>query len=547
LPRKGDARIIRKALLIFHTLRYSRPQQIFYRLAGLLKNRLGLIHPPHPPYTLGGTLSPTVELLQHDNWNSRAELEKGDFCFLNRAHHLGRPVAWQAQDLPLLWQYNLHYFNYLFLLESPEQERLCLEWIEANPIARGVAWHPFPTSLRIVNWCKARFANRQLLESLYTQAAYLYRHKESHHPGNHVLENARALIYAGRFFAGHGEAQRWLAEGLRIYRREIPKQVLPDGGHFERSPMYHALILEGLLDILNLVPEEQDQGGLVEAAKRMSDFLLSVTHPTGEIALFNDATQEIAPQPAELLAYAQRLLGYRAEQLQAFADTGYFVHHRAEVFLIIDGGVIGPDFLPAHAHADIFSYELTVDGTPLVVDAGVFEYAAGARREYARSTRAHNTVCIDRTDQAECWGSFRVARRFAPFDVSFRKTGKQSRFQGTFAGYGKLLGDGIVHKRTVTCDDARREIVVTDLVEGVGEHVVESCIHLHPDVELQLAENRALVKAGQRQCVIESSAQPITVEDGFYSPEFGLQRQNKMLVIGGRLKLPATLEYRISY
>jgi hypothetical protein len=32
----------------------------------------------------------------------------------------------------------------------------------------------------------------------------------------------------------------------------LPEQILPDGGHFERSPMYHATLLEDLLDLVQL-------------------------------------------------------------------------------------------------------------------------------------------------------------------------------------------------------------------------------------------------------------------------------------------------------
>jgi uncharacterized heparinase superfamily protein len=500
-----------------------------------------------PSYTLGGTFPPTIDFLHHDCWNSRTEICKGNFCFLNHAEQLGWPIDWRAGTLPLLWQYNLHYFNYLFLLDPPQQESICLQWLQANPFGKGVAWHPYPTSLRIVNWCKAQFSNQALLQSLYTQASYLYRHREAHHPGNHLLENAKALIFAGSFFAGQGEARNWLETGLRMYRKETPKQILEDGGYFERSPMYHALVLEGYLDIINLLPESVDKNMFTDAAKAMSDFLLSVTHPQGEIALFNDSTREIAPKTKDLLAYAEKLLGSKAEKKAAFSQTGYFIHQSADLYLIIDGGPISPDFLPAHAHADIFSYELSLQGKPLVVDAGVFDYQAGAMRDYVRSTRAHNTVCVDGVSQAECWGSFRVARRYPPSDVSFRKTGNRSQFQGRFAGYAKLIGDQIIHKRAVTCDEASREILVEDFLEGRGEHAIESCIHLHPEARVEVEGSGVVAKIDEVQGVIEILAGDWTVEDSWYCPEFGLRQQNKVIVIGGRMNLPARIAYRILY
>ena len=64
------------------------------------------------------------------------------------------------------------------------------------------------------------------------------------------LPMQRLSIFAGFFFDGP-EAGSWLGQGLSIYEREISRQILPDGGHFELSPMYHAIILEDLLDVIN--------------------------------------------------------------------------------------------------------------------------------------------------------------------------------------------------------------------------------------------------------------------------------------------------------
>ena len=38
-----------------------------------------------------------------------------------------------------------------------------------------------------------------------------------------------------------------------MLERELDEQILADGGHFERSPMYHSMILEDCLDLLNVI------------------------------------------------------------------------------------------------------------------------------------------------------------------------------------------------------------------------------------------------------------------------------------------------------
>ena len=109
-----------------------------------------------------------------------------------------------------------------------------------------------PISLRIVNLIKYHLTCTRLseesLHSLYLQSRYLFRTCEYHILGNHLFENYKALCFAGIFFAGK-EAEKWNERGFEGLKEQISEQILVDGGHFELSPMYHCIILEGLLDI----------------------------------------------------------------------------------------------------------------------------------------------------------------------------------------------------------------------------------------------------------------------------------------------------------
>ncbi|WP_413889037.1 heparinase II/III family protein [Candidatus Aalborgicola defluviihabitans] len=148
--------------------------------------------------------------------------------------------------------------------------------------------------------------------SLVLQARWLHKRLEWHLLGNHLFANAKALVFAGLFFEGP-EAQQWLTTGLRIIARELPEQVLSDGGNFERSPMYHAIFLEDLLDLVNAanVWTGQVDAALAESWRNVAGSMLvwlqGMAHPDGKIALFNDAAFGVAPTTQELTAYARRL------------------------------------------------------------------------------------------------------------------------------------------------------------------------------------------------------------------------------------------------
>ncbi|MBD3274684.1 MAG: hypothetical protein GF372_05200 [Candidatus Marinimicrobia bacterium] len=530
----------------YHTLKYLTLRQTAGRVWGELRRRLQLYTLPDTLLFNETGLHPTVLFLDHDPWNRSDDLESGRFTFLNQSEDLGWPVDWNPEGASLLWKFNLHYFNCLHLLDAHRQEGFCLDWIASNTNRRGIAWHPYPVSLRIINWCKADLANTEIQKSVYEQAAYLYRNTEFYHPANHYLENARALIFAGVYFQGAGESSKWLNKGLEVFRRELPEQLLDDGGYFELSPMYHGLMLVAILDVINILEISHPEYQLLqEYASKMADFLLSMTHPDGHISLFNDSTQEIAPPTEKIIDYYQGLVDAEPQRRIRFSDSGYYILANEDVYCVVDGGQIGPDRIPAHAHADIFSYELSISGKQFIVNSGVYEYAAGPMRQYNRGTRSHNTVMIDNTDQAEVWSSFRVARRYRPHDIQFTSDDNAASFSGQYAGYGKLIGDSIIHARQIDLEKTNGSIRISDDIRGDGRHNVSSFIHLHPEVEVDMREGTVHLSRDGIHCRIESPDITPELEFGWYSPHFGQKNRKTVIVFRLNRRLPAALKYRI--
>ncbi|MBM3495174.1 MAG: heparinase, partial [Armatimonadetes bacterium] len=234
---------------------------------------------------------------------------------LNETRSIEGAAAWSSPECSRLWLYNLHYFDDLVAADAPKRQAwhqaLMSRWIAENPPGVGVGWEPYPVSLRIVNWVKWALhgspVSEECIQSLAVQARWLRGHVERHLLGNHLMANAKALIFAGAFFRG-AEAEGWLRDGIEIVRTELDEQILSDGGHFERSPMYHSIILEDLLDLLNLRCAFGHRLGVhyglfsskVSAhVPKMLSWLVAMCHPDGEIGLFNDAAMGIAASPAE--------------------------------------------------------------------------------------------------------------------------------------------------------------------------------------------------------------------------------------------------------
>jgi uncharacterized heparinase superfamily protein len=201
-----------------------------------------------------------------------------------------------------LWQYQLHYADYVTALaqgaragESAWDQRaleLIDDWIDANPPGRRPGWEPYPLSLRVTNWFAAlallgsgvdEGRRARIASSLAVQGRFLARHLEWHLGGNHLVKNAKALMMLG-VALDCPEAAAWRARGFRILLTEMRNQVLADGGHFERSPLYHGIVMEDLLDVLALSSVQQpallssdESTELRSIAQRMAGWRCSTT------------------------------------------------------------------------------------------------------------------------------------------------------------------------------------------------------------------------------------------------------------------------------
>jgi glycosyltransferase involved in cell wall biosynthesis len=244
-------------------------------------------------------------------------------------------------------------------------------------------------------------------------------------------------------------------------------------------------------------------------------------HPDGEIALFNDSAVGIAPEPAALLDYGRRLgLDAPAYASRSFPETGYHVWRAGSDALIVDAGPIGPDYVPAHAHGDIFSFELSLEGRRVVVDGGTSSYETGAERDWARSTRAHNTVEIAGSDQAEFFGAFRVGRRGRPRDVAARVSAEGLQLSGWHDGYRRLAGRPI-HRRELQLA-AEAALLVWDTVESPVAQTAVSRVRFAPGARVRLeGKDSAAIEAAGVTLALHSFGARLALEEGYYAQRFG--------------------------
>ncbi|MDB5866696.1 MAG: Heparinase family protein [Betaproteobacteria bacterium] len=551
-----------RGLLYFHTLRHLRPIQVWGRLRFRLSR-------PTPDLSKAPGQRAASEQWTRGAVHPQRQLSPTRFRFLNVEHEISAPDDWNAPQRPKLWLYNAHYFDDLAASDALARREwhgaLIERWIGENPPGQGVGWEPYPISCRIVNWIRWALAGNVLtanaLHSLAVQSRFLSRRLEWHLLGNHLFVNAKALVFAGVFFEG-AEADRWRRMGLAILMRELPEQILADGGHFERSPMYHALILEDVLDLVNLeraypkvfagsVQSAAVSDAWIQRIPAMLGWLSAMSHPDGDIAFFNDAAFQISAEPQALADYAARL-GITPppevnEGMQVLGETGYVAARRGPISLWFDAAPLGPEYLPAHAHADTLSFELSWHGQRIVTNSGTSCYASGPQRDWERSTAAHNAVVIDGESSSEVWHAFRVARRARPFALHCGETAQSCVMRCSHDGYTRLPGRP-VHTRTIELTE--REVTWRDEVTGSGTHAATGYIPLHPSVTAEQTADGSCALAGPEGLRLAltpvNACTRLHIDTGTYSAEFGhvLPRPVLMWTLTGRLPLTAVFRLR---
>jgi hypothetical protein len=534
-----------KLLTFVHTLRYLRSRQIFYRLYYKLRKYYRTLIGFSYNYSIPAHAQ-EVTLLPFPS--TRVSFyPPGTFIFLNKTKTFLDKIDWNFMEYGMLWCYNLNYFDYLlqrgleidtglFLIEQ------FIDTIDQNKIGL----EPYPTSLRIINWIKflSRIKGNNKSESgsiiskvdssLYAQTEILLDNLEYHLLANHLLENGFALFFSAFYF----REKKFYQKAREILLAELEEQILQDGGHFELSPMYHAIILGRLLDCINLVQNNHffDDNILpyfIDKARKMSGWLTVMCHPDGEISFFNDAALGIALSPGQLIDYAERL-GIncnltRGTDCVFFNESGYARLKKGPAVVILDAAKVGPDYQPGHAHADTLSFEFSFANQRVIVNSGTSSYLNGPARWWQRSTAAHSTVEIDGQNSSEVWASFRVARRARPFDRNWEKNDDNIIFFACHDGYKRLKGQCVHCRKWELSNNA---LVVQDVIKGSFKQAIAR-YYLHPDIKVkQTGDNKTLLTLpqGQQLFVFIQKGQLRLVDTEYY-PQFGKAIPDKCLEV----------------
>jgi hypothetical protein len=421
------------------------------------------------------------------------------------------------------------------------------DWIESNPVARGVNWTcTMDVAIRAVNWAWALELGRGAILADRRFAALLLRGLLAHGrfvagnlekgggaTSNHYFSNLIGLLVLGSIFRGTPEGDQWRRFAAAEIEKENAAQTYLDGVDYEASTSYHRMMTEmALVGLLLIERAGTTTPGLRERVTRMAGYVAHYLRPDGRGPQIGDNDDgrvlELGRHGSDrrdhrgTLAWAGAILddaalyslGAAAREeafwllgpavvtaLEArasragvvrtsavFPEAGMAILRHEDLHLTLDAGPVGLRGEGAHAHNDTLSFELHAAGEDLIVDPGTADYTVDlARRDRFRATAAHNTVRVDGLEINPLPATpFSLPGQDRPAlrRAVFRRT--YDFVEAEHHGYARLA-DPVRHRRVLLLNRSARRVVIEDRLEGEAHHRVEWFFHLAPAVRAILA------------------------------------------------------------
>jgi uncharacterized heparinase superfamily protein len=447
-------------------------------------------------------------------------LGNNTFLFLHCPHTFTDRVDWGFTSQGKLWNYNLQYFDYLHddTINDEEKQRW-LQDFSKGILNRKITVEPYPVSLRLINWIlyytRTGYHSIEFEKAIKFQVDFLERNLEHHIQANHLLENYFALTIAGLAFRDEHLVNDYLA----AIEGQLQEQVFADGGHYERSWMYHSIILGKVLLLIDTISQSTwariNEGPLREVAARMLGWLRAFQLDNNSLACINDSTEGITPGPQVYFKVGGQLnIKCPEAKLQ---ESGFRKMRIPDMEIVADVGNISPSYQPGHYHSGMLGFCLNYKNDKIIVDTGTSTYQVSERRMLERMTISHNTVTLNQEDQSEIWSAFRVGRRAKLIILNDRFDEVVAKHDGYEKSYG------VIHQRGFT--SKKQTLLITDEMQQTGHvrknHEIIAHFHFNHSVALTQSGDFAIHAAGSLQIIFEGADRVVIDE---YKQAVGFNR-----------------------
>ncbi|WP_120498174.1 heparinase II/III family protein [Kiloniella sp. EL199] len=532
---------------------FRLPNPVIFGKIGY-KSKYPLLITPFHDWLLSRKAIPNLAFTPTDPWLGDAN--KGRAILAGQIELAGQIInnpapLWNPVGAEPDWVKEFHSFNWLRSLRAAagdQARRTAREmlnlWIKDNNRWHHLTWEPSITGCRLYNWLghyefigsSADIDLRQRIhDSLAKQGQYLSACLPAGLTGVELIRAIKGLLYAGVCLP---EGSTWLRRALNLLGKELSLQVLPDGGHIQRSPHIHLEVLRHLIDIRATLHagKKEVPGSIISAIESMSPVLRMFLHGDGGLCLFNDSNEDHGWQIDMVLRRSEG----RKQPLLAAPQSGFQRLQSGRIVVIVDAGAPPPPGYDLTAHAGTLSFEMSVGRERLITNCGVHRNHP-QWRWIPRATAAHTTLTLAETNSAHLTPHGGLAKR--PDNVTCRReedNNGQARLEMSHDGYLNKLG--LFHNRTLIALAKGEGIEGCDSLnfsENLDERVRQEFatrFHLHSDVKASLINGGdavllSLQKGGGWQFSCEGAT--LSLEPSIYLGKAGEIRRSQQIVLSG--------------
>ncbi|MFP4488751.1 MAG: alginate lyase family protein [Bacteroidales bacterium] len=443
------------------------------------------------------------------------------------------------------------------------------------------------------------FALRKWVPSVYQHCYYSYKNPSKYSSANNHLISEHAGLYMASTLWKFRESDKWLKKSATGLEREISLQH-SSGINREQAAEYIQFVTDFLL--LAFVTAERagqpfsgnyknelemifryifnflDSGGnfpdygdndegmvlSVSPGKKVNNFKSLLSSAT---VIFRDKDFKLKSNDFDLKNHllfgsaGKKIFdsvetGPAEESSVFYRDEGHFIFRDrqagSEIYMHFNAAPLGYLSIAGHGHADALSFILNIDGKPFITDQGTYTYHTDMEwRKYFIGTLAHNTVRINRQDQALNAGPTLWLKHYRTFVTATYKSSNSESVEAYHDGYSD---QGVIHSRRITFNRAGKEFTINDRIsldEGSGVFA-EIPFHFYPGLVPEHAGKNIFRITGDRGraiiLTIDEKLKPSLVAGqekpekiGWYSGSF--LNKEPSTVVYSNYTLTGTTEY----
>lgn len=355
-----------------------------------------------------------------------------------------------------------------------------------------------------------------------------------------------------------------LAIALERLAYQCQIQILPDGIHWEQSPMYHNEVLNCLLDVAfdyeylgQEVPEflllsikklayamaymkkpnhcQPMQGDSDETDVRDIISKAAYILKDGSLKYFGyqqldsdsvwetgaeniEKYQAIVSQPPEFSSVALKASGNYYLR-DSFAENSHYLRFRC--------GAIGS----GHGHAEQLHFDLVCHGEDFIGDAGRFTYLENNQdRLFLKSCFAHNTTIVDGQPFTEFEGAWRIKKSALALNSYHCFKPNYDYVEAGHLGYLGLASPVVVGRKILYL---KPDIwVIMDEFISQASHSYQQIFNFYPDKHVEINQQSVKVKGKNNKLYMywPQADVKLTLNESIFSREYNKKEANQQLV-----------------